>query len=225
MITEDDLPESDDRLRELARAIEALVFAADEPVEARQIASVVSEVSQGPPPTEEAIREAVDFINAACEQQERPLRIRQWAGGFRMTTTEDVAAYLKVYFRSDRRQKLTRSLMETLAILCYKQPATKPEIDYVRGVDSDYALRRLLDMGLIAVLERSDAVGRPLLYGTTPRFLEEFGLSGLDQLPNLREIEELLGDPSFSQTRASLLMMQGIQQQEPPEPRDSQEES
>ena len=142
-----------------------------------------------------------------------------------MTTTEDVAAYLKVYFRSDRRQKLTRSLMETLAILCYKQPATKPEIDYVRGVDSDYALRRLLDMGLIAVLERSDAVGRPLLYGTTPRFLEEFGLSGLDQLPNLREIEELLGDPSFSQARASLLMMQGIQQQEPPEPRDSQEES
>ena len=222
-MTVDDLPEAEGRLRELARAVEALVFAADEPVEARQIASVVSEVSQEDPPTEEAIQEAVDVLNATCEQQGRSLRIRRWGGGFRMTTTEDVAAYLKVYFRNDRRQKLTRSLMETLAIVCYKQPATKPEIDYIRGVDSDYALRRLLDIGLIAVLERSDAVGRPLLYGTTSRFLEEFGLSGLDQLPNLREIEELLENTSFSQARASLLMMQGIQQQEPPESRDSQE--
>jgi segregation and condensation protein B len=100
--------------------------------------------------------------------------------------------------------------METLAILTYKQPASKPEIDYVRGVDSDYALRRLLDVGLVDVVGRSDSVGRPLLYGTTARFLEEFGLSALDDLPNLREIEELLDDPAFNKERARLLMLSGL---------------
>ena len=210
----------DGRAAELARAVEALVFAADEPVTVAQIASVYAEITQEAPPSADRIQQTVDRLNAGYKKQGRALRIRAWAGGFRMATTSEVAPYLKVYFRRDRSRKLTRSLMETLAILSYKQPATKPEIDYVRGVDSDYALRRLLDVGLIDVVGRSDSVGRPLLYGTTARFLEEFGLSDLDALPNLREIEELLDDPAFNKERARLLMLKGL---DTPQPSDAPE--
>ena len=204
------LYETDGRAEELSRAVEALVFAADEPVTVAQIADIFAEITQEARPSSARIHEAVDRLNAAYERHGHALRIQAWAGGFRMATTDEVAPYLKVYFRRDRSRRLTRSLMETLAILAYKQPATKPEIDYVRGVDSDYALRRLLDVGLIDVVGRSDSVGRPLLYGTTARFLEEFGLSDLDGLPNLREIEELLNDPAFNKERARLLMLKGL---------------
>lgn len=204
------LYEAGGRAEELSRAVEALVFAADEPVTVAQIAEIFAEITQEAQPSSERIHEAVDRLNAAYEKHGRAVRVQAWAGGFRMATTGEVAPYLKVYFRRDRSRRLTRSLMETLAILAYKQPATKPEIDYVRGVDSDYALRRLLDAGLIDVVGRSESVGRPLLYGTTTRFLEEFGLSDLEGLPNLREIEELLDDPAFNKERARLLMLKGL---------------
>ena len=199
------------RIADLNRAVEALVFAADEPVRTQQIASIYSEVMEVERPSEDQVREAVRLVNAAYERAGSVLRLRNWAGGFRMTTTAEVAAYLRAYFRSDQGRRLTRPLMETLAILAYRQPTTKPEIDNIRGVDSDYALRRLLDIGLIDVAGRADSLGRPILYATTSRFLEEFGLVGLEQLPNLREIEELLQDPSFNQERARLLMLKGLE--------------
>ncbi len=207
---EESIHAAEGRAEELARAVEALVFATNEPVAADQIAEVFAEITREARPSPEQIQQTVDRLNASYEQEGRALRIRAWAGGFRMSTTEEVAPYLKAFFRHDRQRRLTRSLMETLAILTYKQPATKPEIDYVRGVDSDYALRRLLDIGLIDIVGRSQSVGRPLLYGTTSHFLEAFGLSDLDDLPNLREIEELLNDPSFNKERARLLMLQGL---------------
>lgn len=195
----------------MERAVEALVFAADDPLTPRQIADVWAvvadeEIDQG------EIEEAVDRLNAAYEREGRAFRIRQWAGGYRMATVESIAPYLKTFFQRDRSRRLSRSLMETLAILAYRQPATKPEIDFVRGVDADYALRKLMEIGLVDVTGRSDAVGRPMLYGTTPRFLEEFGLASLDDLPNLREIEDLLGDPAFNKERARLLMLKGLEE-------------
>ena len=209
-LQDESIPDTDDRAEELARAVEALVFATDKPVTSDQIAEVFAEITREARPSPEQIQHGVDRLNAQYEQQRGALRIQAWAGGYRMATTEEVTPYLKAFFRHDRQRRLTRSLMETLAILAYKQPATKPEIDYVRGVDSDYALRRLLDIGLIDVVGRSDSVGRPLLYGTTSHFLEAFGLSDLVGLPNLREIEELLNDPAFNIERARLLMLKGL---------------
>ena len=103
---------------------------------------------------------------------------------------------------------MSHSLMETLAIVAYRQPVTKPEVDFVRGVDSGYALGKLMERGVIDVVGRGDSLGRPLIYGTTDSFLEQFGLGDLDDLPNLREIEEILGDPSFSKERVELLQLQ-----------------
>ena len=211
------------RLHELARAAEALIFAADEPISAGQIAEVFAEVSGGDAPSTAQIEDAIEHINAAYAATGRALRVRRWAGGYRLATTHEVAPYLKVHFSEERRRRLSRSLMETLAIIAYRQPATKPEVDFVRGVDSDYALRKLLELGLVDVVGRSDAVGRPLLYGTTPQFLEAFGLDALDSLPNLREIEALLADPAFNRERARLLMLSGLPEEEPAQ--EEQEES
>ena len=219
---DESIHDTDDRAEELARAVEALIFAADEPISADQIAEVFAEITREARPSTPQIQETVDRLNAQYEQQGGAIRIQAWAGGFRMSTSDEVAPYLKAFFRHDRQRRLTRSLMETLAILTYKQPTTKPEIDYVRGVDSDYALRRLLDLGLIDVVGRSDSVGRPLLYGTTPHFLETFGLSNLDGLPNLREIEELLNDPAFNKERARLLMLKGLDTPPPSEAPDGE---
>ncbi|WP_457654199.1 SMC-Scp complex subunit ScpB [Rhodocaloribacter sp.] len=196
--------------RALGRVAEALIFAADEPVTARRIAEVFAEVSGEPPPSEAEVEDVVAGLNAAYEATERVFRIHAWGGGFRMATVPSVAPYVNALFHETRRRKLSRSLMETLAVIAYRQPATKPEVDHVRGVDSDYALRRLLELGLVDVIGRSDSVGRPLLYGTTRRFLERFGLHTLDDLPNLREVEELLNDPAFNRERARLLMERGL---------------
>lgn len=101
--------------------------------------------------------------------------------------------------------------MESLAILAYRQPVSRSELEFVRGVDCDYAIRKLLEFGLIDVVGRSERVGRPLLYGTTDRFLELFGLHTLDELPNLRELESILDDPAFQKEKAKLLMTTAVQ--------------
>lgn len=210
-------PTNSHLLSDLERIAEALIFAASEPVRARDIAQVIADVTGAPAPSEREIGEAIDRLNQEYEEGHRAMRVQNWGGGYQMSTSADLAPFLKAFFEADRQVRLTRSLMETLSILAYKQPVTKPEVDFVRGVDCDYAIRRLLEIGLVDVVGRSDSVGRPLLYGTTPRFLEEFGLGSLDDLPRLREIEELLGDPNFNQERAKLLALEGLDRAEPRE--------
>lgn len=194
--------------RGLQRVVEALIFAADVPVSASMIAEVYSEVTGEDRPEAAQIREAVDRLNQAYDDTERSFRIEPWAEGFRMATVSSVAPFLKAYFNREQEYRLSRSLLETLSIVAYKQPCTKPEIDFVRGVDSGYAVSKLLEKGLVDVVGRSDSLGRPLLYGTTDFFLDQFGLKSLDSLPDLREIEEILDDPAFNKERAQLLMLQ-----------------
>ncbi len=194
--------------RTLMHVAEALVFAADRPVASREIASVYSDVTGNDTPSDGDVLEAVTSLNEAYEASGRVFRIERWAAGFRMATISPVAPYLKSFFNKDRNRKLSHSLMETLAIVAYRQPVTKPEVDFVRGVDSGYALGKLMERGVIDVVGRSDSLGRPLIYGTTGSFLEQFGLGDIDDLPSLREIEEILGDPSFSRERAELLQLQ-----------------
>lgn len=191
--------------RGVQRVAEALIFAADAPVQVREIAEIYSEVTGEDRPTEEQIREAVDRLNQIYDETDRTFRIEKWAEGFRMATVSSVAPFLKSYFNREQEQRLSRSLMETLSIVAYRQPVTKPEVDFVRGVDSGYAVNRLLEKGMVDVVGRSESLGRPLLYGTTSFFLEQFGLKNLDDLPGLREIEEILDDPAFNKERAQLL--------------------
>lgn len=193
--------------RGLQRVVEALVFAADNPVDAKDVADVYAEVTGEDRPTETQVDEAVDRLNQLYEQSDRVFRIEAWGGGYRMATEKAVAPFLKSYFNREHDQRISRSLMETLSIIAYRQPVTKPEIDFVRGVDSGYAVNKLLEKGLVDVVGRSDSLGRPLLYGTTRFFLEQFGLKNVEELPDLREIEEILDDPAFNKERAELLQL------------------
>lgn len=211
--------------RGLQRAVESLVFAADSPVAAGDVADVYAEVTGEDRPTEKQVEEAVDRLNELYEQSDRVFRIEAWGGGFRMATEKSVSPFLKSYFNKEQEQRISRSLMETLSIVAYRQPVTKPEIDFVRGVDSGYTINKLLEKGMVDVVGRSDSLGRPLLYGTTRLFLEQFGLKNVDELPDLREIEEILNDPAFNRERAQLLELEKEQSAHvPDEPRSDDAE-
>lgn len=191
----------------LEEAVEALVFAADDPVSPSQIAYIYAEVTEQPTPSDDDVEQAVDRLNAEYAATQRTLRIERWSGGFRMATDPSMAAFIKRLFVEETTVTLSRSLLETLSVVAYKQPATRSEVEFVRGVNSSYALRKLLDLELLDVTGRAEAIGRPLLYGTTDRFLEQFGLNTLDDLPTLRDVRDLLDDPDFDRERAQLLQL------------------
>ena len=191
----------------LEEAAEAIIFAADEPVEADRIAEIVREVTGESDLSTEEVEVAIQQLNDEYEASNRALKIHEWGGGYRMATRSTLSPFVKTLFVGEQDTSLSRSLMETLAVIAYRQPVTRPEVDFIRGVNSDYAIRKLLEMGLADVEGRADSLGRPLLYGTTSLFLEQFGLSDLDDLPTLREVEELLDDPAFDEERAKLLQL------------------
>lgn len=206
-------PSSDDsnsfNTEELLGIVEALIFGAEEALSASRICDIIVDTT-GDRPSVEMIDDAVDWLNSVYESSQRSFRIRVWGGGYRMATVPEYAAFLKAMYYQHRETRLSRSLLETLAILAYKQPATKPEIDHIRGVDSDYAIRRLMELSFVEISGRSEGVGKPLLYRTTELFMDKFGLASLDDLPTLREMDELLNDPSFSSEKAHLLMKRGL---------------
>jgi segregation and condensation protein B len=187
----------------LDRAVEALVFAAEAPPTAGELARACESVS-GAAVTVAEIDAAVDRLNAAYHEGARAFRIYRWGQGYRMATVDEVAPYVRALLAQEEEQRLSRALLETLAVIAYKQPTSKPEIDHVRGVNCDYSIRQLLEREFITVVGRSEGVGRPLLYGTTEAFLDRFGLGTLEELPRPREVDELLADPAFSRERALL---------------------
>ena len=191
----------------LAEAAEAIIFAADDPVPAARIAEIVAEVTGNTDVTAEEVEAAVRRLNEEYRAADRALEIHEWGEGYRMATRSTLSPFVKTLFLGEQEKSLSRSLMETLAVVAYRQPVTRPEVDFIRGVNSDYAIRKLLEMGLVDVEGRADSLGRPLLYATTQRFLEQFGLNSLEDLPTLREVEELLDDPAFDEERAKLLQL------------------
>jgi segregation and condensation protein B len=159
--------------------VEALLFASDAPVEAPRIQEVLDLGSQA------EARALVEDLKRRYEAEERGLQIVEVGGGFRMVTRPDVAPWLVRLAKSRTRSRLSRSALETLAIVAYRQPASRPEIDVVRGVNSEAVLESLLDRRLIRIAGRKDAPGRPFLYETTREFLVAFGLRDLSELPQV----------------------------------------
>lgn len=188
-------------------ATEAIIFAADEAVSPNRIAEIIAEVTGWSDVPSDRIDEAVDNLNEEYAAADRALEIHEWGGGYRMATRSSLSPFVKTLFIGEQETSLSRSLMETLAVIAYRQPVTRPEVDFIRGVNSDYGIRKLLEMGLVDVKGRADSLGRPLLYETTALFLEQFGLQTLEDLPTLREVEELLDDPAFDEERAKLLRL------------------
>lgn len=186
------------------QAVEALVFASDVPLRPEDVARAYGEVT-GVASTTSDVEQAIGRLNAAYRTGGRAFRIQRWAGGLRMATIDEVHPFVQALFAEDATRRLSASLLETLAVIAYRQPVTRPEIDHVRGVNSDYALRQLLERDFVTIAGRGEGIGRPLLYATTDRFLDQFGLDATSDLPSPREIEEILADPAFNRERAALL--------------------
>lgn len=193
--------------QDLMQVAEGLIFAANDPVSPSRIAQIYAEVTGQAAPEATKVAAAVERLNDQYAEAGRAMEIHEWGGGYRMATRSTLQPYIEILFGQERETSLSRSLMETLAIIAYRQPVTRPEVDFVRGVNSDYAIRKLMELSLVDVRGRSDSLGRPLLYGTTDKFLEQFGLSSLDDLPTLREVEDLLDEPAFDEEKAELLTL------------------
>lgn len=180
--------------------IEALLFATDEPLTPRQIIDIFGILDEGERPrriTEESILASIEQINHELEETGRSMRVVKVAGGYQFATLPVFGIWLGKMLKEKSRRKLSASALESLAVIAYKQPVTKPEIEAIRGVNADYVIRTLLERNLITIVGRAATPGRPLLYGTTRDFLKHFGLNDLSELPKPREIDELMAEAEF----------------------------
>lgn len=169
-------------LQEIKPIVESLLFAAGAPVSLRRLAEVIG-VAQA------EIKPALTLLQEEYAAPGRGIALVEVAGGYQLRTVADYVEYVKTLIR-EKPNRLSRAALETLAIIAYRQPITKAEIEAVRGVDADGVLNSLLTKKLIRVLGRKDVPGRPWVYGTTPQFLELFGLNDLGSLPPLPDIHE-----------------------------------
>jgi len=164
--------------------IECLIFASDIPLTVERIRQVLEDL----PPRQ--IRELVEELMEEHRTHPRGLYIREVAHGFQFCTRPEFAPLVQ-QLRKSKPYHLTQPTLETLAIIAYKQPVTKAEIELVRGVDCTGVIKSLMDKKLVAIQGRKEVIGRPFLYGTTPKFLEVFGLETLASLPTIEEIKQL----------------------------------
>jgi segregation and condensation protein B len=164
--------------------VEALIFVSDEPLSPSRLAEIVGDSDA------RKVRALIDEINAEYEQENRPFRIEELAGGFQVLSRPEYKKWLLQLVRSKDSARLSQATLETLAIVAYKQPVTRAEIETIRGVQAGELLRSLLERGLVRIAGRSEALGRPLLYGTTKKFLDVFGLRSLKDLPSLDEVNK-----------------------------------
>ena len=183
------------------RALEALFFVSDEPLTASVLAQALDLERR-------TVEGLCDRLASELEDRGSGLVLRNVAGGWRLYTHPDTAGVVERFVLSSRQARLTKAALETLAIVAYKQPVTRHQISAIRGVNSDGVLRALADRGLIEESGREETPGRPVLFGTTPGFLERLGLPSLASLPSLAPLlgadtdegleEESAGEPDAS---------------------------
>jgi len=168
---------------DLTARVESVLFVAEEPVSTYRLAEALEATAEG---IEHALGEL------ASHYEGRGLRLQYCNGGVQLTTAPEAASHVERFLGLESRVHVSQAALEALAIVAYRQPITRPEVEAIRGVGSDSVLRTLLNAGLIDRVGRADAVGRPFLYGTTPEFLQHFGLQSLDELPTLEEDAEMV---------------------------------
>lgn len=188
----------------LSSVIEALIFASPEPISEEKICEIIAKGEENLGLETDAIEPFVEKLNQRYEENGLSFNIENVAGGYTFSTKKRYEPWLSIFQHESAYRKLSQSAIETLAIVAYKQPVTKPEVDDIRGVDSGYMLRQLLEKVLIEVSGRLDAPGKPLLYRTTKHFLKHFGINSIDELPKPREIDEILKDDDMAEHRQFL---------------------
>ncbi len=167
----------------LAHIIEAVLFVTGDSVE-------ISALSRGLEAPELEVLQALDLLSEDMDKNQRGMRIKRFGARVQMTTRAEWAPYIEKMLQPVQKQSLSQAALETLSIVAYRQPVTKLEVEAIRGVKCDYSIQSLVSKNLIEEVGRKEALGRPILYGTTDRFLSHFGLESIADLPEKPGAEE-----------------------------------
>ena len=166
--------------------VEAILFSSDAPLKAEEIIRADESLN------EDLVEEAIDLLRNEYAEAERAFQVVDLAEGYQLLTRPEFATYLERFDTVPRPSRLSGPALETLAIMAYRQPIGRIEVEYIRGVSSAGVIRTLLDRDLVQIVGRGEGIGRPLLYGTTARFLEHFGFRSLEDLPRPEELPIVL---------------------------------
>lgn len=169
---------------EMKRVLESLLFVSDMPLKVERLAEITGQEKK-------RVREVLEMIARDLDSPDRGIRLVEIADGFQLRTPAESAEWVRL-LHNTRPFRFSRAALESLAIIAYRQPMTRAEVDYLRGVDSGGVIKTLLDKKLIRILGKKDVPGKPLIYGTSREFLELFGLHDLSALPSLKEFSELV---------------------------------
>ena len=185
----------------LKRVVESILFASQRPVSIKDLQGILksaaetekadSNVAAFSAIKEPALRAAIDELGAECADPSRAYELRETAAGWQLVTKPQFSPWLRQLFPEYRSARLSAPALETLAIIAYRQPITRADIEAIRGVAVDGVLQTLLDRGLVKIAGRAEVPGRPLLYETTQNFMDHFGLRNLDELPNAMELRKI----------------------------------
>lgn len=182
----------------LSTRIEALIFAAEKPISLAEISDALTSYF-GVEFDQKDILHSVEHLMAKYLADDFAMELVEISEGFRFMTKAIHHELLSSYLKSQAHKKLSKASMETLAIIAYKQPVTKSEIESIRGVNSDYSIQKLLDLELIEITGRSDGLGKALLFGTSKKFIDYLGLKSISDLPKLKEFDlpkNVIGEPT-----------------------------
>jgi segregation and condensation protein B len=187
--------------------IEALIFSSDDSLGSAEIINAIKGIDgEDIEITSNDIENVVDQLNIKYGEGNHSFRIVKVANGYLFATSEEYAKYVGYLSSEKTKRRLSPAALETLSIVAYKQPMTKPELETIRGVNSDHIISSLLEKNLITIKGRSESIGRPLLYATTDEFLKYFGLNNLSDLPKPRELEDIMNDEDFIEQKRQILM-------------------
>lgn len=187
----------------LKQHIEALIFASPQPVALTDLKAVLEEAFQTEVGVEDILK-SIESSKAQYQQELFPFELVEIAGGYQFLTKGAYHTSVAIHLRQATKKRLSQAALETLAIIAYKQPVSRPEVEEIRGVNCDYALQKLLEKELVFIAGRSEGPGRPLLYGTTEKFMDYLGINSLTDLPkpkDFKEVDNTVGDtPALEET-------------------------
>lgn len=167
------------------RTIYAMLFASDRPLSLGRIAEALGDIDR------DIVGALVAELREEIENLDVPYRLREIAGGFQLTTNAEYAPYIRRLFQIKKKNKLSKAVLETLAIIAYRQPVTRPDVEAIRGVSVSHAFNQLQERRLIKAVGVADVPGRPRLYRTTDEFLLHFGLKSIEEMPSIEELREM----------------------------------
>lgn len=206
---------------EIGSIIEAILFAAEAPMKPEQLIELFKEDDfEGITLDESLLEVIIEGLEEKYKDERFVFELRRIDGGFQLFTKRAYYPYIRHAALVKNQKKLSKASLETLSIIAYRQPISKTEVEFVRGVNCDYAVRKLLDKNLIEIRGRSEAAGRPLLYGTTPHFMEYFGINSIKDLPR---IDEVTVDESEYQAQFKVFLSEQTEEV-PTQPASRQEE-